>query len=194
LNAAIDAKYQRIMRWNECLARLPDGPCRMAEIGVWAGGTCSRILAARQDVQMVLVDPWRAADPGSSYAKSGSLNASRDHERQYLRCMRRLRRHRGRITVHRMVSTEAAKRVPVASLDLVFIDGDHSYDGLIGDWRAWNPLVGRGGLVCLHDSRSTPERPIDDAGSVRATREVISRDAAFELVDEVDSLTILRRR
>jgi hypothetical protein len=49
-------------------------------------------------------------------------------------------------------------------------------------------------VICLHDSRSTPERRIDGAGSVRATSEVVLTDPAFELVEQVDSLTIVRRR
>jgi hypothetical protein len=62
------------------------------------------------------------------------------------------------------------------------------------DWQTWSPLVRVGGVVALHDSRSTPEREIDDAGSVRATSEVVLKDPHFELIEEIDSLTILRRR
>ena len=76
----------------------------------------------------------------------------------------------------------------------MFIDGDHSEEGLLADWRTWSPLVEPGGIVALHDSRSTPERPIDEAGSVKVTNEVILRDARFAVVDTVDSLTVLRKR
>jgi hypothetical protein len=51
--------------------------------------------------------------------------------------------------------------------------------------------VASGGAVALHDSRSVAGRP--DLDSVRYTREVIARDPRFEVVDEVDSLTVLRR-
>ena len=83
------------------------------------------------------------------------------------------------------------QREPVS---LIFIDGDHSYDGLAGDWFAWKPLVAPGGLVCLHDSRSTAGRDIEHAGSVRATKEIVLKDPDFELVDEVDSLTVVQKR
>jgi predicted O-methyltransferase YrrM len=79
-------------------------------------------------------------------------------------------------------------------VDFVFIDGDHSEHGLLADWRAWSPLIEAGGIVALHDSRSTPERPIDDAGSVKVTNDVILRDERFSVVDTVDSLTVLQRR
>ena len=78
-------------------------------------------------------------------------------------------------------------------VNFVFIDGDHSYGGLSADWMAWSPLVAAGGIVALHDSRSTPARPIDDAGSVRFTNAVILKDAAFTVVDAIDSLTVLAR-
>lgn len=37
-------------------------------------------------------------------------------------------------------------------IDFVFIDGDHSYDGVRADWMAWSPLVRPGGLVAFHDT------------------------------------------
>lgn len=36
--------------------------------------------------------------------------------------------------------------------DFVFIDGDHSYEGVRADWLTWSPLVGPGGIVAFHDA------------------------------------------
>jgi predicted O-methyltransferase YrrM len=36
-------------------------------------------------------------------------------------------------------------------IDLLFIDGDHTYDGVRADWRMYGPLVRFGGLVAFHD-------------------------------------------
>ena len=79
-------------------------------------------------------------------------------------------------------------------VDFIFIDGDHGEQGLLHDWLAWNGLVQPRGIVAIHDSRSTPGRPIDDAGSVKVTNEVILRDDRFERKEVVDSLTVLSRR
>ncbi|HTV54706.1 MAG TPA: class I SAM-dependent methyltransferase [Terriglobia bacterium] len=38
-----------------------------------------------------------------------------------------------------------------ASLDYLFIDGDHSYEGVRHDFEVYSPLVRRGGLVAFHD-------------------------------------------
>jgi predicted O-methyltransferase YrrM len=36
-------------------------------------------------------------------------------------------------------------------IDLLFIDGDHRYDGVKKDWKMYSPLVAKGGLVVFHD-------------------------------------------
>jgi cephalosporin hydroxylase len=36
-------------------------------------------------------------------------------------------------------------------VDLLFIDGDHSYEGVKQDWEMYSPLVGQGGLIIFHD-------------------------------------------
>jgi predicted O-methyltransferase YrrM len=35
--------------------------------------------------------------------------------------------------------------------DMVFIDGDHSYEGCKGDIEAWTPHLKRGGILAVHD-------------------------------------------
>lgn len=78
---------------------------------------------------------------------------------------------------------------PLLPVDFIFIDGDHSYEGLQGDWTAWKDLVDPGGIVALHDSDNR-----NLCGSERYTKSVILHDPAFEKVELVDSLTILRKR
>src|SRR5262249_30663518 len=76
--------------------------------------------------------------------------------------------------------------------DFVVLDGDHSFEAVRADWEGWRPLVRAGGLVALHDSRSTPERSIDGCGSACFTREVILLDPTWEFVEAVDSVTVVR--
>jgi predicted O-methyltransferase YrrM len=95
-----------------------------------------------------------------------------------------------------MTSLEAAQAFESLGgepLDFAFIDGEHSYEGLQTDWTAWSSRIAPGGLVALHDSRSTPIRSIDHVGSVRFTREHILNDPRFRVVDTTDSLTVLER-
>lgn len=163
----------------DCLARYATGRRRLVEIGVWHGVTTRRLRAAMH-AQGILsaVDPFPVGRLGFSvqqHIAHREVNSIAN----------------GRVVWLRTTGAVAARdHQPV---DFVFIDGDHSEQGLLADWRAWSPLVEAGGIVALHDSRSTPERPIPDAGSVKVTSEVILRDERFTVVDTVDSLTVLQR-
>lgn len=53
-----------------------------------------------------------------------------------------------------MHSLEDAPNILAAvpeSLDLLFIDGDHSYDAAASDLRVYGPLVRKAGLILMHD-------------------------------------------
>jgi predicted O-methyltransferase YrrM len=103
----------------------------------------------------------------------------------------------GSVVWVRCNGAEAAARYAASqrqAVDFVFIDADHSYEGLRADWEGWSGLVAPGGILALHDSRSSSSRRIDEAGSVVFTREVIEPDWRFVTVDVVDTLTVLERR
>jgi len=49
------------------------------------------------------------------------------------------------------LSHEIAQQFENDSLDFVFIDGDHSYNGVLADLTAWFPKVKIGGVIGGHD-------------------------------------------
>lgn len=57
----------------------------------------------------------------------------------------------GRVKILRKDTVEAANDVPDDSLDFVFIDADHTYEGCLRDIQAWTPKVRKGGLISGHD-------------------------------------------
>lgn len=63
------------------------------------------------------------------------------------------------------LSTDAAKQIPDAHLDLVFIDADHSYEWVKKDIAAYKPKLKPGGWLTGHD--------IDYIGVNKAVTEVI---------------------
>ena len=70
-------------------------------------------------------------------------------------------------------------------LDLLFIDGDHAYDGVRRDYELFGPLVRPGGLIAFHDIVEGPEASV--GGVPRFWREIRSdlRDVR-EIVESAD--------
>jgi predicted O-methyltransferase YrrM len=167
------------------LARHAQGRTPIVEIGVWHGVTTAVLRRAMRDGGVLwAVDPFPPGQLGFSLQKpiaEAEVGRVRNGTVRWVRTT-------GQAAA---AAFERDQRGPAA---LIFIDGDHTYEGLSGDWRAWKGLVAPGGLVCLHDSRSTPARDIGGVGSVRATNEIVLQDPDFELIEQIDSLTVVRRR
>ena len=123
-----------------------------AEIGVFAG-ELSRRLLRRPDLNLLMVDSWRQHDPDSDYAKTdfhGKLPQS--HQDEYRKIAQKAVEFAGaRAQVRVMDSVDAAEQVPDGSLDFVFIDADHTYEGCRRDILAWLPKVRAGGIISGHD-------------------------------------------
>ncbi len=165
------------------MVRYATGKKRLAEVGVWEGLTARQLRSSMaSDGVYFAIDPYPVGRLGFSTQKiiaHGTISKVK----------------RGKVVWLPVTGVEAARdeRVIAAPVDFLFIDGDHSYNGLKGDWEAWRTLIAVGGFVALHDSRSTPSRAIDDAGSVQFTKEVILSDPLYTVAETVDSLTVLQR-
>lgn len=168
----------------DCLRRYARDRRVLVEIGVWHGVT-TRLLreVMADDASLMAVDPFAPGRLGFSPQRviAGHVVS---------------RSSRGSVEFLRMTGADAAALYASRDLppvDFVFVDGDHSIDAVTEDWEGWSPLVRAGGIVVLHDSRSSLERKIDDAGSAVFTREVIRHDERFEVIDEIDTVTVVRR-
>lgn len=161
-----------------CLQRFATGKRNLVEIGVMYGHTLA--LARRvmnPSGQITGIDPHPPGRAAVSFERWVTLRELGKYRR-------------GKAVLLRMYSHEAVVewREPI---DFLFIDGDHSWQGIERDWRDWNPYIAPGGIVALHDSRSVIGRP--DLESVAFTEKVILRDERFRQVDTADSLTVLQR-
>jgi hypothetical protein len=134
---------------------------RIVEVGCYLGGfTWYGSQIARDNYS-----EWRCVD---HWAGSSDLSASDWHDiyTGFLQNMRDARLD-DFLQVERSTSIEAAAGTPDASVDLVFIDGDHSYDQCRADIEAWRPKVKRGGAILGHDYG--PDYP----GVIRAVADVL---------------------
>ena len=152
--------------------------CRcIVEIGVFEGVT-SLVLREAMSKEGVLhcVDPFFKGSLGISYGFSISRKEI-------------AKSPNGSIRFIPLLSHEAARSWK-APIDMIFFDGDHSDDGVRQDWADWSPHVIPGGFAAFHDSVA----PEMTSGPPALLREICATDPAFELVCQVDSLSILRRR
>lgn len=79
-------------------------------------------------------------------------------------------------------------------IDIVFIDGDHTYEAVCADIRAWAPHIKPGGIMCLHDVYFEPLKTgKEHIGPGNAVRDLIQDSDRWVVVDHINSLFIARR-
>ncbi len=143
------------LRANAILRRLGENPVGV-EVGVFTGALSTKLLT-KPDLKLYMVDSWVEADPNSDYAKStdfhGNLSQS-DQDRFYNHSVAVTAFAGDRREVIRKDSVTASADFEDGSLDFVFIDADHTYEGCKADIIAWLPKVKEGGLICGHDFRN----------------------------------------
>ena len=59
---------------------------------------------------------------------------------------------------HSQSTCDKVEEVTNGSIDFLFIDGDHSYDGVKADYRRYEPLVAKGGIIAFHDIQHEHDR------------------------------------
>jgi len=149
-------KAGRDRRRDRLLGRLPKASVG-AEIGVWEGAFSRRILAIVEPRVLHLIDPWvhQPEYPGTIFGRASAASRM-DAIAQGV-----VARFGAdpRVRIHRMTSEAALTAMPDASLDWVYIDGNHNEpfagrdlelalakvrpDGIIaGDDLNWNAAAG----------------------------------------------------
>lgn len=132
VRAEIEAFVEELVR--------PLAPRAILEVGTYRGGTLLLFAdVAADDALIASIDlpdgvlPWRR------------------------KLYRSFAGRRQRIALIEADSTDEATRLIVERelggrpLDLLFIDGDHSYDSVARDFELYSPLVRPGGLIAFHD-------------------------------------------
>ncbi len=127
----------------------------VAEIGVYRGDMSRRLLIHPQ-LQLTMVDPW-GEYIADSYKASGDAYAEHkpeEWEEVKAKAIDSVMWAKPRVRVYQGTSEGAAEHFSDDMFDVVFIDGDHSYEQTSKDIVAWWPLVTPGGYLGGHDYRS----------------------------------------
>ncbi|XPV75494.1 MAG: class I SAM-dependent methyltransferase [Desulfovibrio sp.] len=146
-------------------AGLPEGG-RILEIGSFMGlssATMGTAMLGRRnmDARLYCVDTWEGS------VEHQDMDVIKE-SKMYDVFQRNIRSAHIQdfIIPMRMDSVTASKKFRDETLDAVFIDGDHRYEGVLADLRSWYPKVKSGGIVIGHDldPDSDVERAITDFG------------------------------
>jgi predicted O-methyltransferase YrrM len=89
-----------------------------------------------------------------------------------------------------VAGSDAAARHWQTPLAMVFIDGGHSLDAALTDYRCWTPHLKRGGVLAIHDIYPDP---FEGGQAPNAIFQMALSSGLFELIERVNSLGLLRR-
>lgn len=148
------------------------------EVGVWKGDLSAKLLKRVRPKKLLLVDPW-LFDPrfAGSLFGGASAKSQADMDMIWRKVCKRFATEiaQGIVSVHRSSSVEFAGSVAAETLDWVYIDGNHTYEYVLEDLRAWYPKVRPGGLVA-GDDYDRPDAWWDD-GVTKAVMEFVKAEA-----------------
>jgi predicted O-methyltransferase YrrM len=173
---------QTTPREREALAKYASGAATVVEIGVFEGvNTVILSKAMRKDGKTFGIDPFFKGGLGVCYHKM----ITETH----------LKRNKVRdlVSLIEKFSFDAVSDIPT-TVDFIFIDGDHSWEGISKDWPLYSDKLKAGGIMALHDTSTIDADSGYVQDSVRYYNEVIRHDDRFEWVENIDRMNILRRK
>lgn len=144
------------------------GPATIAEIGRFKGGSTFLIAAAMDesselwsyDLHVKLTQEVRGAELDEELRDA-------------------LRRYGLDERVHLVVADSRSAEPPPQPCDLVYVDGDHSYEGVRGDYDHWRRFVRPGGNLLFQDAAAPREFSTRHEGVARLMEEIAIEDGRY---------------
>ncbi len=148
-------------------------PRTIVELGVHAGDSyaawCQAVDALALESRCYGIDTWEGDAHAGAYAGSPLLSAlRRHHDPRYGRFSQLLQ----------ATFDEALGHVDDASIDLLHIDGFHTYEAVSHDFESWSPKLSDRAVVVFHDTNVREA----DFGVHRYWSEIRDRHPSFEFL------------
>jgi hypothetical protein len=121
----------------------------IAEIGVFKGQFALELLK-RTPKHLYLIDCWLAGPMDSGDQDGNNMEHIPDSEVLYNNLKDRLKFYPN-VSLHRQFSTDFLPLLKDNTLDVVYIDGDHSYEGVKKDLELSYPKIKKYGWIMGHD-------------------------------------------
>jgi FkbM family methyltransferase len=116
------------------------------ELGTFKGGY-SRNIVSNWPGKLYMVDVWRPL----SIEEYDDASNHQNHIDAYSEAMSEIKGYEDRAFMLRMKGVYASELFEDNSLDFVYIDANHTYEGVKEDIKYWYPKVKPGGLLLGHD-------------------------------------------
>jgi predicted O-methyltransferase YrrM len=113
----------------------------IVEIGSYLGSSSSFLAAGLRKGKLYCIDTWE---------NHGMDEGVRD---TYSEFKKNTEPYRDKIFEVRGWSYDVVDRIQLLNkqIDLLFIDGDHSYEGVKKDWDLYSPMLKKDSIVIFHD-------------------------------------------
>lgn len=122
-------------------------PQLVVELGTHSGNSyfamCQAVKEHQLPTQCVAVDTWQGDEHASFYDESIYAQVSQRNAREYGEFS----------TLLKMTFDQALAEVADGSVDLLHIDGMHTYEAVRHDFMTWLPKMRKTGVVLLHDTQ-----------------------------------------
>lgn len=123
-----------------------------AEIGVWKGAFARQVLGTGRISKYYVIDPYEFQPQFPTRMYGGKVAKSQaDMDAMYQSVVDQLAAFPGEKVYLRGYSDRVVGDIPDGTLDFVYIDGNHYYDGVMSDLENYVPKVKVGGYVILDD-------------------------------------------
>jgi len=147
----------------------------VVEIGTCGGHFTEQILAIWPTCSLITIDCWAPYDSVPIFTRDVQEARFKNTSAKFA--------GNSNVTIVRNYSHLAAKTVPEASVDFIYIDGDHSRAAVLLDLQSWFSKLKKGGIMAGHDYYGDVKAVVDEFGAangldVRATTAENSRASA----------------